>query len=215
MRISRASTGTEVGDPAFAEKLTSLGQYEAAVGELLKGYTEGNPGLNDQIAALYMRMHSYDAAGKYYVKNLSPQGAFTARAVIGLVQVAVAQKDQQLLMTYLKPFLAIRDPQAEEPLINAVRMERDKSEIGVGMDLAQEYTARFPSGAWIDEAQFLLAQFLEADSSFRDIARSRGTYDELLKTHPESPFANPCASGCSTSIGTSTRCVKPAILRHL
>jgi hypothetical protein len=181
----------ETGDPAFAERLTSLGQYEAAVGELLKGYKEGNPRLNDQIASLYMRMHSYDAAGKYFAKNLAPQGAFSSRAVLGLVQVAVAQKDQQLLMTYLKPFLAIRDPLAEEPLIQAVRMEREKSEIGVGMDLAAEYAARFSSGTWIDEAQFLLAQFLEADSPFRDIARSRDTYRELLSTHPESAYANP------------------------
>jgi hypothetical protein len=183
------SVAGETGDPAFAEKLTSLGQYEAAVGELLKGYKEGNPGLNDQIATLYMRMHSWDAAGKYYTKNLT--GAYASRAVLGLVQVAVAQKDQQLLMTCLKPFLAIREPQAEEPLIQATRMERDKSEIGVGMDLAGEYAARFPSGAWVDEARFLLAQFLEADSPFRDIARSRDTYRDLLKTHPESAYANP------------------------
>ena len=46
----------EVGDPAFALKLTSIGSYQAAVVELLKGYRDGNPALNDQIAGLYMRM---------------------------------------------------------------------------------------------------------------------------------------------------------------
>ena len=40
--------------------------------ELLKGYKEGNPGLNDQIADLYMRMGSYEAAEKYYAHNLTP-----------------------------------------------------------------------------------------------------------------------------------------------
>ena len=184
------SASGETGDPVFAERLTSLGQYEAAIAELLKGYKDGNPGLNDQIASLYMRTGAYDAAAKYYTKNLTPPGPYATRAVLGLVRVSVAQKDQQSLMTYLKQFLAVSDPQAEEPLIQAVRMERDKSEIGVGLDLAGEYAARFPSGTWIDEAQFLRAQFLEADSPFRDIARSRDTYRDLLKEHPESTFAD-------------------------
>ena len=73
----------ETGDPVFAQKLSTLGSYQAAVVELLKGYKDGNPALNDQIAGLYMRMGSYDAAGKYYGKNLSPQNAFTSSAVIG------------------------------------------------------------------------------------------------------------------------------------
>ena len=35
----------ETGDPVFAERLTSLGQDQAAIAELLKGYKDGNPGV--------------------------------------------------------------------------------------------------------------------------------------------------------------------------
>jgi hypothetical protein len=185
-----APTAGEHGDPAFAERLTGIGQYEAAVSELLKGYREGNPALNDQIASLYMRMRSWDPAAKYYMKNVSPQGSWTARAVLGLVRVAAAQKDQALLMSMLQKFLEIRDPQSEEPLILALRMERDRGEVGVGLDLAQEYAERFPMGRWIDEAQFILGSLLEADSQFRDLSRARDTYRDLLKIHPESAYAD-------------------------
>jgi tetratricopeptide (TPR) repeat protein len=180
----------ETGDPVFARKLSTLGSYQAAVVELLKGYKDGNPPLNDQIAGLYMRMGSYEAAGKYYGKNLSPQNAFTSSAVTGLVRIAVFQNDQQGLLFYLKQFLALKDPSMEEPLIQCVRMEKARSEIGMALDLAGEYLKRFPDGAWRDEADYLTAQLLEADSQFRDLARARDLYSGILTSHPESAFAD-------------------------
>jgi tetratricopeptide (TPR) repeat protein len=180
----------EIGDPAFAQKLAALGSYQAAVVELLKGYKEGNPALNDQIGGLYMRMGSYEAAGKYYGKNLTPDNPFTPSAIVGLVRIAVSQNDQQGLMSYLKQFLSLKDSLIEEPLIQAVRMEKARSETGIALDLAVEYLARFPEGGWRDEADFLSAQMLEADSQFRDIARARELYSTILTNHPESAFAD-------------------------
>jgi hypothetical protein len=180
----------ETGDPVFAQKLSTLGSYQAAVVELLKGYKDGNPALNDQIAGLYVRMGSYDAAGKYYGKNMSPQSAYTPSAVVGLVRIAVVQNDQQELLSLLRQFLALQDPAVEEPLIQAVRMEKARSEIGMALDLAGEYVKRFPDGAWRDEADYLSAQLLEADSPVRDIARARDLYAGILSGHPESAFAD-------------------------
>jgi TolA-binding protein len=60
----------------------------------------------------------------------------------------------------------------------------------VGLELAGEYVQRFPTGTWSDEAEFLLAQLLEADSQFRDIARARALYRDILSAHPESRFAD-------------------------
>ena len=180
----------DTGDPAFAQKLTSLGSYQAAVVELLKGYRDGNPVLNDQLAGLYMRMGSYDAAGKYYGKNLTPQNAYTPGAIIGLVRIAALQSDQQGLVASLRQFLALKDPSMEEPLIQAVRMEKTRSEIGMALDLAGEYVKRFPEGTWRDEADYLSAQLLEADSPFRDIARARGLYNGIVTSRPESAFAD-------------------------
>jgi tetratricopeptide (TPR) repeat protein len=179
----------ETGDAAFAGRLTSVGAYASAVAELQKGYREGNPELNDRIASLYMRMGSYDEAGKYYSKNVTPPNDYTRSAVLGLVSIALAQKDQKALMESLKKFLAIRDPAAEEPLIGAIRMEANRGEIGLGMDLAGEYLSRYPKGRWRDEADFLTANLLEMDSQFRDIARARDLYRRILGSSPESPFA--------------------------
>ena len=171
-------------------KLSAAGSYPAAVAELLKGYKEGNPAVNDQIAGLYMRMGSWDAAEKYFDRNVSPQNAFTTNAVVGLVRIAVAQNDQQGLLAALRQFLALKDSSMEEPLIQAVRMEKARSEIGMALDLAGEYVRRFPDGSWRDEADYLSAQLLEADSQFRDIARARDLYSGILSDHPESTFAD-------------------------
>jgi hypothetical protein len=107
------------------------------------------------------------------------------------VRVAVAQKDQVGLMTWLKKLLAITDPAAEEPLILAARMEKDRFEVGIGLELAAQYASRFPAGAWVDEAAFIMAQLLEADSQFRDIAKARDLYGGIVKSFPESAFAGP------------------------
>jgi len=178
------------GDPAFAAKLTSLGQYDAAIAELLKGYRDGNPDLNDRIAQLYLRTGAYDAAGKYFSKNMAEQGKYGESAVLGLTRIAIAQKDQPELLSLLKRLLAVKDPGLEETLLSAARLEKEKQEVGLGIDLASEYLSRYPEGTWRDEADYLLAQMLELDSPFRDIARARVTYREILDLYPESLFAS-------------------------
>ncbi len=177
------------GDPAFAAKLASLGQYDAALAELLKGYRDGNPGLNDSIARLYLRTGAYDAAEKYFTKNLAEQGQYGDSAVLGLVKVAIAQNDQPGLLSLLKRLLAVKDPGLEETLLAAARFEKEKSEAGLGIDLAGEYLSRYPDGRWRDEADFILGQLLELDSQFRDLARARATYKEILDRYPESLYA--------------------------
>ena len=153
-----------------------------------------------------MRMGSYDAAEKYYAKNLAPQGSYTPGAVIGLVRIAALQNDQQALLALLRQFLALKDPSIEEPLIQAVRMEKGRSEIGMALDLAGEYVQRFPDGTWRDEADYLTAQLLEADSQFRDIARARSLYAGIVNGRPESVVRRRGApEAASTSTGTSSR----------
>ncbi len=185
------SAAADAGDPAFASRLSGVGAYEAAVSELLKGYRDGNPDLNDRIAQLYFLMGSYDAAAKYYQKNLAPPGPYADAAVLGLVRVAAAQNDQTGLMGQLKRLLAIQDPSAEEPLILAMRMERDQSQVGVALDLAAEYLSRYPSGRWRDEAEYTAARLLEADSPFRDIAKARDLYGDVVSSYPVGAFAAP------------------------
>ena len=187
---SQTPASTEAaGDPAFAARLASLGQYDAALAELLRGYRDGNPSLNDSIAQLYMRTGAFDAASKYFTKNLAEQSPYGDSAVLGLTKIAVAQKDQAELLALLKRLLAVKDPGLEETLLVAARFERERQEAGLGIDLATEYLTRYPDGKWRDEADFILAQLLENDSQFRDLPRARATYKEILIRFPESPFA--------------------------
>jgi hypothetical protein len=178
-----------VGDPVFAAKLASLGKYDAAIAELLKGYRDGSPGLNDAIAQLYLRTGAYDAAAKYFTKNMAEQGRYGDSAVLGLASVAISQDDQPGLLSLLKRLLAVKDPGLEETLLAAARFEKEKNEAGLGIDLAGEYLSRYPDGKRRDEADFLLGQLLELDSQFRDLARARAMYKEILDRYPESAYA--------------------------
>ena len=110
--------------------------------------------------------------------------------MVGLFRVSVLQNDQQGLLANLRPFLALSDPSMEEPLAQAVRMEKARGEIGIALDLAGEYAQRFPDGKWQDEVDFTTAQLLEADSQFRDIARARQLYQAIVTDRPESPYAD-------------------------
>ncbi|HTP57829.1 MAG TPA: hypothetical protein VMM82_02860, partial [Spirochaetia bacterium] len=132
---------------------------------------------------------AYDAAEKYYTKNVAEQGRYGESAVLGLVSVAIAQNDQPGFLSLLKRLLAVKDPALEDTLLAAARFEKEKSEAGLGIDLAGEYLSRFPDGKGRDEADFILGQLLEMDSQFRDLARARATYREILDRYPESVYA--------------------------
>ena len=179
-----------VGDYPYAEKLASLGAREAALAEFLKGYTEGNGYLNERIAALYFTGGDLDAAEKYYAKNLPLAGRPAESGVLGMVRVALARDDARGFLAYLKPFLAIQELSIEEQLIQAAQLELGTGGAGVGLELLAEYAKRYPQGSWRDEADWLRGQLYEANSSFRDIARARASYSDLLQAFPESAFAN-------------------------
>jgi hypothetical protein len=181
----------ETGDPVFADKLAGLGAPEAAITELLKGYRDGNPSVNEQLAQLYTRIGSWDAAARYWQKNLAAGAPWGDAAVVGLVRAAAVQKDQVALLAQLKRFEALSLPGAEEPTVMALRMERDLNQVGIGLDLATHYLARWPEGKWMDEVEFTAAQLLEADSAFRDIVRARDLYRDIVATYPVGDFAGP------------------------
>jgi hypothetical protein len=188
---SGAEGQPESADPEYAEKLARLGANEAAIAELLKGYRNGDYRTNDRLASLYMLSSDYDAAEKYYLKNLAAANAFADRAVMGLFRIAIVRSDQKGILSRLKQFLALNDPAAEELCIQAARVESAMRQIGIGLELASEYAKRYPEGKWRAEADFIAAQLLESDSPFRDIARARGLYQGILNGFPVSAFANP------------------------
>jgi outer membrane protein assembly factor BamD (BamD/ComL family) len=68
-------------------------------------------------------------------------------------------------------------------------MERDQGQVGLGLELALEYASRYPLGRWRDEAEYIAAQFLEADSQFRDLVRARDLYRDVINRYPVGDFA--------------------------
>jgi tetratricopeptide (TPR) repeat protein len=188
---ARDAAQPETPDTAYADSLVLLGKYDAAIAEYMKGYRETDVFINDRVASVYVRRGDFEAAEKYYKRNLSPAGSFTERAVLGLVRIALARHDETALLSYLKPLLAIKDLDIEDYLIQAAVFQKERGDVGVGLTLMTEYMNRYPKGDRWDEAYFLLAQFLEADSPYRDIAKAREIYAMILGVFPESKFSGP------------------------
>ncbi len=182
---------TEKADIAHADSLFRLGKYDAAVAEYLKGYDEGDGFINDRVASIYAKAGSLDAAEKYYELNMVPDGPYYEQAVLGLVRIALARRDSASFLSYLKPFLAIRNLDIGDSLLQAAIFLRERGENGVGVALLNEYMKRYPRGLNWDQAYYLLAQFLESDSPYRDIARAKELYSVILQDIPESRYAGP------------------------
>jgi len=188
---ARDAGQAEKPDLAYADSLVQLEKYDAAIAEYMKGYRESDAFMNDRVASVYSRMGDSEAAEKYFKRNLSPGGPYYERAVLGLVRSALARRDEAAFLSYLKPFLSIKELDIEDYLVQAAVFQKERGDIGVGLALMAEYIKRYPNGARWDEAYFLLAQFLEADSPYRDIARAKEIYTMILGTFPESKYASP------------------------
>ena len=179
----------DAGRLEWAKKLESLGKDSAAIAEYLKGYRDGNPELNDRIASLYTRNGDGDAAEKYWRKNVGTASPWGERAVVGMAKLAVARGDVDGYLAWHRQLLAITVEPIDDVLVDAALAARAKGDVGLGIDLLAEYGRRYPSGKRLDEAAFVTAQLLEADSPFRDLKRSRDLYAALLREFPESALA--------------------------
>ncbi len=179
----------ETGRIEWAEKLVALGKAKQAIAEYLRGYREGNPELNDRIAALYAATGDGEAGEKYWKKNVGAAAPYGDRAVLGLARLAVARGDLDGYLAWHRQLLAVTAEPIGDVLVDAALVARTKGDAGLGIDLLAEYARRYPAGGRLDEAAFVTAQLLEAESPFRDLKRSRDLYAVLLAQFPESAHA--------------------------
>lgn len=173
----------------WAEKLASLGRETQAIAEYLKGYREGNPELNDRIAALYARTGDGPAAEKYWRKNVGAASPWGDRAIVGIAGLAVARGDIEGYLAWHRQLLAVSAVPIDDALVDAALAAQAAGEVGLGIELLAEYGRRYPEGRRIDEAAFVSARLFEADSPFRDLKRSRDLYAAVLREFPESAHA--------------------------
>lgn len=172
---------------AAADRLFSLGEYGQAVAAYLEGYREGDPYVNDRIGASYAATGDHLAAVKYYRKNLGTPEPFSSRAAAGLVRAAVATADTPLLLEQLPALL--QGEEAGPELLAVGRWQVAAGRYSLAQEVLREYVRRYPFGRGLEEAWFLLAQILEAQSPLRDLQAARDLYDRVYQQFPESPLA--------------------------
>ena len=109
--------------------------------------------------------------------------------MVGLARAAVAQGDLDGYLAWHRQLLAVSAVPIDDVLVDAALAARAKGDVGLGIDLLSEYGRRYPEGKRMDEAAFVTARLLEAESPFRDLKRSRDLYAALLREFPESAHA--------------------------
>jgi TolA-binding protein len=179
-------------DPAqleTAERLFNARAFDLALAEYLKLYRPAEPLLNDRLAAIYAETGEPEAAAKYFEKNLSAPEPYRERAVVGLVRAGLAQGSEELIHEHLKELLAVRSLPIGPELLAAARLLLKRGRSGLALELLLEYPRRYPLGAELDQAWFLLAQLYELESPLRDLARARGLYKRVYDEFPESTYA--------------------------
>ncbi len=179
-------------DPAqleAAERLFNARAYDLALGDYLKLYRPGDPLLNDRLAAIYAETGEPEAAQKYYEKNLSAPAPYNERAVVGLVRAGVVQGSEELVQEHMKGLLAVRSIPIGRELLDGARLLLERGRSGLAQELLLEYPRRYPRGAELDRAWFLLARLYETESSLRDLAKARQYYRKVYEEFPESSYA--------------------------
>lgn len=174
---------------AKAERLAQLGYYKDALAAYLALAAANDPALNERIASLAFQLKDYKTAAEYWNKNLKEKNAFRDKALLGLIQNAVAQRNRQGLLSLLNDFLAVTQFPIEEELAACLRfLHSTTGADALLFDLTCDYLRRYPLGRYTDEALFFLAQTYEYYPPQRNFVKARECYQKLIKEFPESSY---------------------------
>lgn len=202
-----AETAPASADPARlreAEELFSVGAYEQALPEYLGLYREGDPLLNDRLAAIYVAQKEPAAAAKYFEKNLSAPAPYGERAVLGLVRTGLELGDRQQVLDHVPALLGTRSGGAELLAVarflappagpkagssRAALPPIPAADYSAALDLLSEYLRRYPQDPGLVQALFQLAQLYEQESPLRDFRKARAYYQKVYDDFPESEQA--------------------------
>ncbi len=190
-RESKADKADKAKRRASAARLLELGDFKDALREYLSSYSEGDPDLNQLIAALALREKDYPNAILYWKKNLDAGGKPRDQAVLGLVRAYAAVNDRNALAGLVRPLLAVRIRPIEDELGLLIDFFNDRRDAALEYDLLREYLKRFPAGARLDEVLFLLGQLYEFSTPILDFTKSRECYAAVVKNFPESRYFAP------------------------
>jgi TolA-binding protein len=89
----------------------------------------------------------------------------------------------------MKGLLTVRSIPIGRELLDAARLLLERGRSGLAQELLLEYPRRYPRGAELDRAWFLLARLYETESQLRDLAKARQYYKKVYEVFPDSSYA--------------------------
>jgi tetratricopeptide (TPR) repeat protein len=187
-----AREAPESADPARLEKAERLfagGFFDLALPEYLAIYREGDPQLNDRLAAIYLEKGEPAAAAKFYDRNLSAAAPYGRLAVVGLVRAGLAMASPELVLQHLPALLELPPAETRAELLDVARFAASQGSYPQAMELLTEYLRRHPRGVGLDEAYFQLARLYDLESPMRDVRLARDYYRRVYEDFPESEHA--------------------------
>ncbi len=186
------SAAPESLDPARLQKAENLfagGFYDLALPEYLAIYREGDPLLNDRLAAIYLQKGEAAAAAKFYDRNLYAAVPYARKAVVGLVRAGLAMASPELVLQQLPALLELPPAETQAELLGVAGFAASQGHHPLALELLTEYLRRYPRGTGLDEAYFQLARLYELESPLRDVRLAREYYRKVYEEFPESEHA--------------------------
>jgi tetratricopeptide (TPR) repeat protein len=180
-------------DYSRAENLFSRGELELALIEFIRNYRDQDSYANDRIATIYLSGGEYEAALKYYRRNLDAEMTeedYRSRAVLGVMRAGLALEDEDLVLEVLEDFLALRSLPVDSELVDAARLQLNSGRAASARLLLREYRTRYPRGKRMDEVLFMLGRLHEQNTPLRDLEVSRAYYQRVYEEYPESLLAD-------------------------
>ena len=182
--------GGDGGSLTLAEELRKAGRKTEALNEYLRIYREGDPLLNDRIAAIYWADQEFEKAAVYWNRNRDLPGEFGERAVLGIVNSAVATDDRVSLFQNIDALLAIESVSIAEDVINLVRYFMSTEDYSAARRVLLGFLMRIPvpGERRLDEAYYLMGQIYEAGRDLEDLKEAKRAYTRVINDFPDSPF---------------------------
>jgi tetratricopeptide (TPR) repeat protein len=171
-----------------ARRLLRLGRREEALEIYLDLDRPDEPEILDTIAELAFDIGRYETAREAWSENLSTEGGFRERALIGLTDIALRTGDIESLDEYAQELLGMTGAATEEQLYRTGLFYADRGRYGSAITFFEAYLERYYSGRDAGSVYYLLGTVYEKNTEYRDIKRARYCYRAVVNDYPTSIY---------------------------
>jgi len=180
-------------DYLFANK-----DYTDALHLYLKNYTPENRYLNDRLAQIYFLQKSYEAAAKYWKRNLEDESGkkdlYYCNAIVGIVKIAAVTNDIITLVEYMNDFSKINAKTCS--IVNSyqrdycfiIRKLLRNKRYDIALKFGETFLARYPHSSYMDEIYYYMGNIYESSETQRDLQKALIYYRKIYRNYPSSKF---------------------------